>query len=120
VIKTTRKLKSFASGYYSRHPEMVRSAVVSSLLMPTGFALLYIGVSVWGWRVESFGLSYIAVRWALNFTIGPLSYVFNKRLIFRGSSPLTRLTSQLVTSGILLWIEFRLWLRKRLREVQKT
>jgi hypothetical protein len=70
--------------------------------------------------VESFGFSYIAVRWALNFTIGPLSYVFNKRLIFRGSSPLTRLTSQLVTSGILLWIEFRLWLRKRLREVQKT
>jgi putative flippase GtrA len=175
VIATTHNLRSSAKNFYVRHPQLVRSAGVSLFLMPLGFILLYMGVTVLGWAawatniavgifmqplgfwaqrrfgfkseetlaregftlwiakagatsglsvcaftlmVETWSMPYAAVRWGLNFTIGPVSYLVNKRWIFNGRNPLSRLIEPLVRSGVLLWIILRLWVQKKYREVQ--
>jgi putative flippase GtrA len=175
VVATIHNLKRQAKGFYARHPQLVRSAGVSLLLMPLGFGLLYVGVTVlggaawatnvavgllmqplgfwaqrrYGFRseetraregftlwiakagatsglsvcaftimVETWSMPYAAVRWGLNFTIGPISYFVNKRWIFNGRNPLTRLIEPLIRSGVLLWIILRLWVRKKCREIQ--
>lgn len=41
--------------------------------------------------VGVYGLPYEIVRWALNFTLGPISYLINKLFIFKGRRPLSRL-----------------------------
>jgi putative flippase GtrA len=161
--------------FYYRHPKLVRSAGVSLCLMPIGFGLLCLGVSVFGWAkwtsnlaagvvmnplgfwaqrrygfqseetiaregfslwmaktgvtsgfnagiftvlVESYGLPMGLVRWGLNFTVGPVSYFINKRWIFKGRNPLSRLTEPLITAGVILCLVLRLWMRKKCREFQ--
>jgi hypothetical protein len=54
-------------------PKSGAKLVVTEVASQGGYAVL----------VGMFGLPYGLVRWGLNLSIGPFSYIINKRLIFR-------------------------------------